>query len=218
MEKNPTLDPLEARLFGVLIEKALTTPEHYPLTVNAATNGANQKSNRDPVLDLDETETLAALDRLVAKYLARRVYPGNSRVEKFCHNGKDALNLPIEALAVMAELLLRGPQTLGELRGRCSRMVPLESLEQVQGILAPLTERGFVRSLPPHPGSRAERYAQLLSPDSHPLTEPPERAETSGPVRESMAERLNRLEERVAELERQMFSLTGRGPEPTELP
>src|SRR5262245_9738614 len=115
------LDPIESRLFGVLIEKALTTPDQYPLSVNAAVNGANQKSNRDPVLTLEEPEVASALQRLEKKYMARLVFPGGSRVEKYCHNGKDALGLDAPALAVLAELLLRGPQSPGELRGRAGR-------------------------------------------------------------------------------------------------
>ena len=163
------LDPREARVFGVLVEKALTTPEQYPLSVNAATNGANQKSNRDPVLSLSEDEVAAALERLEQKYMARKVFLMNSRVEKFCHNGKDALNLDAAGLAVLAELLMRGPQTPGDLRGRASRMAPIDSLDQLATILSTLIERGYVQRLPPLPGSRAERYVQLLSPDLHPL-------------------------------------------------
>jgi uncharacterized protein YceH (UPF0502 family) len=199
MELNVQLDPIEARLFGVLVEKALTTPEQYPLSVNAATNGANQKSNRDPLMSLDEVEVAVGLERLVKKYMARKVFPGNSRVEKYCHNGKDALNLDSTGLAILAELLMRGPQTLGELRTRCSRMVPLGSLEELQEQLAPLLSRGFIKSLPPAPGSRAERYAQLLCPDSHSLDAPaPRTAATAG---DSLADRVAALEARVAQLE-----------------
>jgi uncharacterized protein YceH (UPF0502 family) len=169
MIRDVQLDANEARLFGVLIEKALTTPEQYPLTLNAATNGANQKSNRYPVLSLSEDEVADALERLVRKYLARKVFPGNSRVEKYCHNGKDGLGLEAPALAVMAELLMRGPQTPGELRTRVSRMTALESLDQLTGILEPLLAEGFIQRLPPAPGSRAERYVQLLSLDLHPI-------------------------------------------------
>jgi hypothetical protein len=169
MQRDIQLDPYEARLFGVLIEKALTTPEQYPLTVNAAMNGANQKSNRDPVLSLEEDQVVMALERLVQKYLARKVFPGNSRVEKYCHNGKDGLGLDAPELAIMAELLMRGPQTAGELRTRASRMQPIESLDQLMNILEPLIERGFVQRLPPASGSRTERYVQSLSPGLHPV-------------------------------------------------
>ena len=169
MALDTPLDPLEARLFGVLIEKALTTPDQYPLSVNAATNGANQKANRDPVLALEMPDVEDALERLVRRALARKVYPGNSRVEKYVHNGKDALGLDAAGLAVLAELLMRGPQSPGELRGRAGRMVAIDSLEQLADILAALIDRGFVQRLAPSPGSRAERYVQLLSPGLHPL-------------------------------------------------
>jgi uncharacterized protein YceH (UPF0502 family) len=206
MQRDIQLDPYEARLFGVLIEKALTTPEQYPLTVNAALNGANQKSNRDPVLSLEEDQAVMALERLVQKYLARKVFPGNSRVEKYCHNGKDGLGLDTRELAIMAELLMRGPQTAGELRTRASRMQPVESLDQLMSILEPLIERGFVQRLAPAPGSRAERYAQLLSPDLHRLDAPePAHAsvgpEAPGPVT-PVADLAARVEALEAEVER----------------
>jgi len=208
------LDPKEARVFGVLVEKALTTPEQYPLTVNSATNGANQKSNRDPVLSLSEDEVASALERLEQKYMARKVFPMNSRVEKFCHNGKDALNLDAAGLAVVAELLMRGPQTPGDLRGRANRMAPIESLDQLASILATLIERGYVQRLPPLPGSRAERYVQLLSPGLHPL-EPPAGAYAMGnsqtprpaAVAPELVERVAALETEVARLREQLQAL-----------
>ena len=167
MTLDVRLDAHEARVFGVLIEKALTTPEQYPLSINAATNGVNQKSNRDPVLSLEEDEVDGALRRLEQKYMARKVFPANSRVEKYCHNGKDALGLEAPALAVLAELLMRGPQTPGDLRARAGRMVPFASLDELMSVVSTLIERGFVQRLAPAPGSRAERYVQLLSPDLH---------------------------------------------------
>jgi hypothetical protein len=208
------LDPKEARVFGVLVEKALTTPEQYPLTVNSATNGANQKSNRDPVLSLSEDEVASALERLEQKYMARKVFPMNSRVEKFCHNGKDALNLDAAGLAVVAELLMRGPQTPGDLRGRANRMAPIESLDQLASILATLIERGYVQHLPPLPGSRAERYVQLLSPGLHPL-EPPAGAYTAvgsqtprpAAVAPELVERVAALETEVARLRERLQAL-----------
>ncbi len=210
------LDPNEARVFGVLIEKALTTPDQYPLTVNAATNGANQKSNRDPVLTLSEDEVAAALERLEQKYMARKVFPMNSRIEKYCHNGKDALNLDAAGLAVLAELLMRGPQTPGDLRARAGRMTAIESLDQLAGILSTLTERGFVQRLPPLPGSRAERYVQLLSPDLHPL-EPPAGAYAAKsrpvePPAPGLAERVAALEAEVTRLREQLQALANRLP------
>ncbi len=211
MVRDIQLDANEARVFGVLIEKALTTPEQYPLTLNAATNGANQKSNRYPVLSLSEDEVADALERLVRKYLARKVFPGNSRVEKYCHNGKDGLGLDVPALAVLAELLMRGPQTPGELRTRVSRMTALESLDQLTGILEPLLAEGFIQRLPPAPGSRAERYVQLLSLGLHPLEAgPPEtggqpdaRATAGSDALAAVNARIETLEAEVQQLRRQ---------------
>jgi len=218
MNRDVQLDANEARVFGVLIEKALTTPEQYPLTVNAATNGANQKSNRYPVLCLSNDEVADALERLVRKYLARKVFPGNSRVEKYCHNGKDGLGLDFPALAVMAELLMRGPQTLGELRTRVSRMTTLESLDQLTGILEPLLADGFIQRLPPAPGSRAERCVQLLSPDLHPVevevretgSQAKTRDPASGGLRADVHVRIDALEVEVQRLRRQCESLAAK--------
>ena len=210
------LDPNEARVFSVLVEKALTTPEQYPLTLNALTNGANQKSNRDPVLSLDEVEIGAALQRLEKKYMVRTVFPSNSRVEKYVHNGKDALGLDAAPLATVAELLLRGPQTPGELRTHVSRMVPIESLEQLSALLANLMDRGLVRRLPPAPGSRAERYVQLISPDLHPLDAPapaamsaPAVAVAAGTPIAELGARLEALEVEVVRLREQVAALEG---------
>lgn len=212
------LDPIEARLFGVLIEKALTTPDQYPLTVNAATNGANQKSNRDPVLSLSEDEVEAALRRLEQKYMARKVFPMNSRVEKYCHNGKDALGVDAPALAVLAELLMRGPQAPGDLRARAGRMAPMRSLDELSAILTPLLERGFVQRLPPAPGERAERYAQLLSPNLHPegsqtiraaADEPQPQPTITAPVSD-LAARVAALEAEMQRLRDQVQAITER--------
>jgi uncharacterized protein YceH (UPF0502 family) len=217
MQRDVQLDANEARLFGVLIEKALTTPEQYPLTVNAALNGANQKSNRDPVLSLEEDQVVMALERLVQKYLARKVFPGNSRVEKYCHNGKDGLGLEAAELAIMAELLMRGPQTAGELRTRASRMQPIESLDQLMSILEPLIEHGFVQRLAPAPGSRAERYAQLLSPGLHRLEAPQPAyisasSESPGPATPvaDLAARVDALEADIERLRQQCRALAAK--------
>ncbi|HVN84844.1 MAG TPA: DUF480 domain-containing protein [Candidatus Binatia bacterium] len=203
MEPAITLDAHEARLFGVLIEKALTTPDQYPLSLNAAVNAANQKSNRDPLLSLSEEEVAAALDGLEKKYLVRRVF---SRVERYRHNGRDALNLDTAQLAILAELLMRGPQQPGELRARVSRMHAIESLDLLEQALAPLLERGFVQRLDPSPGSRAERYIQLLSPNLHPLDAPAHASAASAPDSD-LAGRVAALEGAVESLRRQLIRL-----------
>jgi uncharacterized protein YceH (UPF0502 family) len=190
------LEPHEARLLGVLIEKALTTPDQYPLTLNSMTTGANQKTNRDPVLDLDETQVAIALEGLVQKHLVRRVFLEHSRVEKYSHRGGEMLNIETAPLATLAELLMRGPQTLGELRSRVTRMSRVESLDQMMAALTPLIERGYAKRVDPAPGSRAERYAQLLSPDLHAIETGPAPASSSP----NLAERVAALEQEVARL------------------
>jgi hypothetical protein len=157
----------QIRVLGVLIEKAMTTPDQYPLSLNATMNGCNQKNNRDPVLSLDEDAVFDALEELrVAALVVRTDAPG-MRVHKYRHLADQTLKLNPRELAVMAELMLRGPQTLGELRGRAGRMHALETLEAVKTILCDLAARdpALVRQLPPAPGSRAERYQQLLCPE-----------------------------------------------------
>src|SRR5262245_42167131 len=211
MQREIVFDPHEARVFGVLVEKALTTPDQYPLSLNAATNGANQKSNRDPVLALSEEEVWGALDRLEQKYLARKVFPGGSRVEKYIHLGKDGLGVQAPALAVLAELLMRGPQTAGELRGRAGRMVPIESLEALDQILGPMIQEGLVQRLDPAPGSRAERYVQLLSPGLHPIDAPAVSSSAVAPPPTPLAARVEALEAEVAQLKEQVRLLLNRG-------
>jgi len=209
MTLSTHLDAREPRVFGVLVEKSLSTPEQYPLSVNAATNGANQKTNRDPVLSLSEDEVAAALQRLEEKYLARSVFLANSRVPKYLHNGKDALALESSQLAILAELLLRGPQTPGELRTRASRMVAIESIEQLMNLLAPLMEREFVRRLPPETGSRAERYVQLMSPDLHPLSPAAgvDSATIPASAAPSLLQRIEALEAELARMRQEIAEL-----------
>ena len=199
------LDANEARLFGVLIEKSLTTQDHYPLSVHAATAGANQKSNRSPVMSLTEGETNDALARLVVNGLAGRVIPAGSRVEKYRHNGEERLGLEPAKLAIIAELMMRGAQTKGELRTRASRMRPLPTLEALDAHLEPLINHGWVRAVPPAPGSRAGRFAQTLSLDSEPA------AEASAPQATSPAQAVPHAEPnlvaRVSTLEEEVASL-----------
>jgi len=194
----------ESRILGVLIEKAQTTPAQYPLTLNALVTGANQRSNRDPVLELGEEQVLAALDGLRSKALVREVMLSGSRVEKYRHVARETLEVSTTELVVLAELLLRGPQTVGELRGRASRMHPLESLEVVTNVLEHLQQRPepFVRSLPPAAGSRAGRFAQLLCPDLHRLEAAATGAtgaagEREAPTEAPLARRVGQLEAEV---------------------
>jgi uncharacterized protein YceH (UPF0502 family) len=166
-----TLTKDECRVLGVLVEKALTTPAQYPLTLNGVTLGCNQKNNRDPVTNLSEERVFDAIDKLRQRGLARELMLSGSRVPKFRHMAREVLEVTTPELVVLAELLMRGPQTMGELRGRATRMHPIESLEECQSIVDALRGRAepMVKELPPAPGSRAKRYAQLLCPDLHPL-------------------------------------------------
>lgn len=217
------LEPYEARALGVLVEKALTTPEQYPLTLNAVVNGANQKTNRDPLLALSDDEVNEALDGLIDKELARKVFPGSSRVDKFCHTGTSTLKVEIAQLALLAELMMRGPQSLAELRTRAGRMVPIDSAERLAGLLDPLVERGLVERVPPGRGFRAERVAQCLAAGLHPLEAPagvapvdPAAEEAHGPTRALLASRLEAVEATVARLDRQLRSLAEKLGEPLD--
>jgi uncharacterized protein len=199
------LNPTESRVLGVLIEKDRTTPEQYPLSLNAVVNGANQKNNRDPVINMADNEAFEALESLRARGLVIRAELAGGRVDKYRHNTGEVLRIRASEVAIIAELLLRGPQTLGELRGRASRMHPLESLDVVKDLLRMLMEREepLVKLVPPSPGSRAERYAQLLCPDLHPLdaAAAPSTAspgESSGAP--SLAQRVEQLEAEVAQV------------------
>lgn len=162
------LQPNEARVLGVLIEKELTTPEQYPQTLNALVNGCNQKNNRDPVLSLTEDDVHDAVESLRGKGALVRVDMAGSRVPKFKHSLAELLKTGPRENALLAELLIRGPQTLGELRTRASRMQNFETLEVVKLTLDGLAGRDepLTQQIPPLPGSRAERYTQLLAPDA----------------------------------------------------
>lgn len=221
MKPDLQLDSHEARALGVLIEKELSTPDQYPLTLNAATNGANQKNNRDPVLELSEHEVEAALRKMIVKGLVGSVHPLGSRVEKFRHNAGAILAIEKPQLAVLAELLVRGPQQPGELRGRASRMHPVESLGALAEILGPMLEAGLVVRLDPTPGTRAERYAHTLSghvaaaaprpapiaPVAAPAPAPAQALAPEIPRNESMEKRVEELEFNVSRLRRQLDNL-----------
>lgn len=172
------LDAIEARVLGVLIEKDLTTPDQYPMTLNGATLGCNQKSNRHPVMALVEGEVNAALGKLIVKGLAGSVHPMGSRVEKFRHNAEAVMKITSPQAAVMAELLMRGPQQPGELRSRVSRMASVDTLAALMDVMRPLVERGLVVRIDPPPGSRADNYAQTIAPTAHAIP-----AKPAAPVR-----------------------------------
>ena len=155
----------EIRIIGSLIEKELTTPEYYPLTLNALKNACNQKNNRNPVVSFDENLIEPILNKLRDKSLARRVTGSDIRVPKYKQGFTEELNLQPDETAVICELMLRGPQTPGELKGRASRMFNFESLSQVDDVLQRLMnrEQPMVTKIPRQTGMKESRYAHLLS-------------------------------------------------------
>jgi len=164
------LDPHEARVIGCLIEKQITTPDQYPLSLNALTSACNQKSNRDPLLALDETTVQQVLDGLSRRHVVMEKSGFGSRVPKyqqrFCNTEFSNLQFTPQELAIVCELLLRGPQTPGELRSRASRMAEISDVAQVEQALEALAQRpsgALVVRLPREPGRRESRYAHLFS-------------------------------------------------------
>ena len=159
------LDPAEARILGCLIEKDITTPEYYPMTINALVNACNQKSNRDPVFTWDEEFVSESVDTLRAKHLVGVLTGGGNRVPKYSHRLQEVLNLGRREVAVLCELLVRGAQTLGELRDRASRMHRFSDTEEVETCLHRLAEYSggpLVMLLPRQAGHKEARYAHLL--------------------------------------------------------
>jgi uncharacterized protein YceH (UPF0502 family) len=192
-------------VLGSLVEKELTTPEYYPLSLNALVNACNQKSNRDPVMNLDEEEVREALRMLDKKGIAGPADNMVSRVSKYEHRLQEAYNFTRHEIALLAELLLRGPQTPGELRSRADRMHKFDDLGIVHSTLRKLMEREppLVKVLPRQPGTKEARYAHLLSGD---VEAPPDPA-AAGVLVTSSAERIARLEDQVATLQSEVAAL-----------
>ncbi len=202
------LSPVEARVLGALIEKDITTPDYYPLSLNALVNACNQKNNRDPVMNLDENAVRDALYSLQEKRLAGPAGGADSRVTKYEHRVQEVFNFTRAETAIMDVLLLRGPQTPGELRGRGERMFRFEELSDVQATLQKLMQRtpALVKMLPRQPGTKEARYAHLLSGDVEESEAPQETAPTTVTGTPD-PERLERLESEVAELRREVGDL-----------
>jgi uncharacterized protein YceH (UPF0502 family) len=195
----------EARVLGALLEKEVTTPEYYPLSLNALVNACNQKSNREPVVSYDEGTVERALEGLRAKGLAVRI-TGDSRVPKHGQRFTESLNMGRREAALMCVLMLRGPQTTGELRGRAERLYAFEDLEGVETTLQRLAELGMVKKLPRQAGSREPRFAHLLSGDVEVSEEAaaPAAAPASAPARAAAGDdRVSVLERELAELRRE---------------
>jgi hypothetical protein len=206
------LTPVEARVLGALIEKEITTPEYYPLSLNALINACNQKNNREPVMSLDEDQVRHALHGLEDERLAGPVR-GDGRVTKYEHHIQEIFNFTRSEIAVVCTLLLRGPQTPGELRGRAERMYRFDELSDMLNALNKLGARepALVKVLPRQPGTKEARYVHLLSGEVESYSSPTEHeasaAENSGSYRSVSADDPE-LRERVAELEAEVAMLT----------
>ncbi len=211
---NPELAPDEIRVIGCLIEKEIATPDQYPLSLNALTNACNQRSNREPVMDLGEIEVQAVLDRLMKKRLVAEQSGYGSRVPKyqhlFCNTTFGTLKFSPQELAIVCELFLRGPQTPGELRARASRLCRYDDVSEVETVLDALARREdgpFVLRLAREPGRRESRYAHTFG--SVPAQSVEAKSEAALTRAESPVadDRLEELERRVAALEAALAEL-----------
>ncbi len=200
------IDSVEARVLGALIEKEAATPEYYPLSLNALINACNQKSNRFPTVEFDEDTVLDALERLKRKHFAA-VIVGGSRVHKYAQRFSETLNLGRRELAILCVLLLRGPQTLGEIRDRSERMFSFADLDEAERVLEKLAEfqgGSLARKLPRQPGQKEARYTQLLT--GEPAAEP----EIANVADAAPASRLSQVESELAALKAQVAELQRR--------
>jgi uncharacterized protein YceH (UPF0502 family) len=207
-------DAVELRILGCLIEKQRTTPDVYPLSLNSLRLACNQSTNRDPVVEYDEPLIRAALERLARKGWTRLASGPGSRTAKYRHLLDEALQLTPSELAVLAVLMLRGPQTPGELKSRTERLYPFPSLEDVEAVVGRLIERELAARLPRRPGQKEERYAQLLGGEQpEPAAAdvlPAATSEASAAGVGELAARVERLEDEVASLRQAVDDLRRR--------
>ncbi len=210
------LNAIEARVLGALVEKDITTPDYYPLSLNALVNACNQKNNRDPVMTLEEESVRQALASLQEKRLAGPAGGADSRVTKFEHRLQEVFNFDRREIAVICVLLLRGPQTPGELRSRADRMYHFEALEDVVSALDRLAQRNppLARVLPRQPGTKESRYTHLFSgePEVDVVNSSLERASSPGTTGgadrlAALEEEVSRLREDLSEVQRQLAAL-----------
>lgn len=204
------LSQIEVRVLGSLIEKDITTPDYYPLSLNALVNACNQKNNREPVMELDEDTVRQALDSLQSKRMAGVAGGADSRVTKYEHRLQEVFNFDRREIAIVCVLLLRGAQTPGELRGRTERMYHFDSLDDVQSTLQRLMQREppLAVMLARQPGTKESRYMHLFAGEVEAAQALPARselrAETDGPNKiASLESEVASLREEVAELKRQ---------------
>ena len=209
---NTVLSPIEARIIGCLIEKEVTTPDHYPLTLNSLTTACNQKSNREPVLSLSESEVLDAVDGLIARRMVSDESSFNSRVNKyqhrFCNTEFGDLQFTEQERAIICCMLLRGPQTPGELRTRTGRLANFTDVKEVEATLEKLATReagALVVKLPREAGKRESRYQHLLSGEVDVEAFATASAGVAGPSASS--EKLEELESEVASLRAEVAEL-----------
>jgi hypothetical protein len=207
------LNPVETRVLGCLIEKQRTTPDTYPLTLNALRLACNQSTNREPVVEYDEPTIRAALERLARRRYVRLASGHTTRATKYRHLLDDTLSLDDPQLSVLAVLMLRGPQTPGELRQRTERLHRFPNHDALEAVLSQLGERDYIQRLDRRPGQKEQRYRLLTDSDDAP--DPTERApiptpDTRGPTPEDATpedDRLSRLEREVADLRAQLADL-----------
>lgn len=197
-------------MLGCLVEKQRTTPDVYPLTLNALRLACNQSTNRDPVVDYDENTIRAGIDRLVARKWASLASWSNRRSMKYRHTLDGALGLDDAEIAVLDVLMLRGAQTPGELKARTERLHPFADMDELGATLERLIERQMVARLERRPGQREERYTQLLGEEDAPEAEPQAAAASERPPPpEGLEQRLERLEREVAELREELRTVRG---------
>lgn len=203
------LDDREIRILGCLIEKELTTPEYYPLSLNSLTNACNQKSNRNPVVSYDEAFVQQGLDSLQSKGLARKTLTAGSRVDKYLHTILDKFDLSKQEMAVLCELMLRGPQTAGELRSRAERMFSFGNLDGVEETLRGLMDQApaLIILLPREPGRKERRYLHLFSGDRGIGIAAHDQAVEPSAIQVSTDDRLTKMEEEIEKLRAEMQEL-----------
>jgi uncharacterized protein len=205
----PVLSLLEARVLGVLCEKQHTVPDTYPLSLNALMAGCNQKTSRQPIIEVSESEVQAAIDSLKGPALV--IESSGGRVTRYAHNMERALRLPSQSIALLTVLMLRGPQTAGELRINCERLHKFADISAVEGFLYELAERpdgALVVELPRQPGARENRWAHLLS-GAPVVEEIPAAGPAAGPVADVTMGEIAALKANVARLEAEVDALKG---------
>jgi len=197
------LSAVEARILAVLIEKAKTTPDAYPLTINSLTAGCNQKTSRDPVMSLTESDVQSALEELRGRTLIMESYGASGRVLRYAHNFPKVYDVPLAGADLLAVLMLRGPQTASELRANCERLHRFSDASAVEAFLEELSERpngAFVLKLPRQPGAREQRWTHLLCGEPAPLPANPHASVQTEVSTSNLEARVEQLESEVAEL------------------